>query len=128
MTRINCGIKPALLSNKHLLAEHREIKRIPNYVSKNYSKIDKRSIPTKFSLGNGHVKFFYNKLQYLLNRYTSIYDECILRGFNITNYSGAWENIPDDMMKNYTSTTEDATTVINRLKERDIEFYKNLVL
>ena len=36
MTRINCGIPPEELSDKHLLAEHREIKRIPN--CKEYQK------------------------------------------------------------------------------------------
>lgn len=34
MTRINCGIPPSELTNKHLLAEHREIKRIPNAIAK----------------------------------------------------------------------------------------------
>ena len=32
MTRINVGILPKELSNKHLIAEHREIKRIPNCI------------------------------------------------------------------------------------------------
>ena len=36
----------------------------------------------KFKLGIGHVKFFYNKLLYLKNRYISLYNECIKRGFN----------------------------------------------
>ncbi len=40
-------------------------------------------IPDKFKLGTGHVKFFYNKLLYLKNRYTSLYNECIKRGFNV---------------------------------------------
>ena len=34
MTRINVGISPAELNDKHLIAEHREIKRIPNCVAK----------------------------------------------------------------------------------------------
>ena len=34
MTRINAGIPAAMLTGKHLLAEHREIKRIPNEVRK----------------------------------------------------------------------------------------------
>ena len=32
MTRINVGIPPAELTGKHLIAEHREIKRIPNCI------------------------------------------------------------------------------------------------
>ena len=40
MTRINAGIKVENLSDQHLLAEHREIKRIPrtNFKSKPSSK------------------------------------------------------------------------------------------
>jgi hypothetical protein len=34
MTRINTGIPPKELTDKHLLAEHREIKRIPNCIKK----------------------------------------------------------------------------------------------
>ena len=34
MTRINAGIPPKKLTNRHLLAEHREIKRIPNVIKK----------------------------------------------------------------------------------------------
>jgi hypothetical protein len=33
MTRINVGVHPSELSTKHLIAEHREIKRIPNNVN-----------------------------------------------------------------------------------------------
>ena len=34
MTRINVGIDPSELNMKMLMAEHREIKRIPNCVKK----------------------------------------------------------------------------------------------
>ena len=63
MTRINIGIPPKQLTNKHLIAEHREIKRIPNVISK--GKYNLKSIPPEFTLGKGHVSFFYDKLQYL---------------------------------------------------------------
>ena len=32
MTRINVGVDPSELTTKHLIAEHREIKRIPNCI------------------------------------------------------------------------------------------------
>ena len=54
MTRINCGIPPAELTNKHLIAEHREIKRIPNCVIK--GKYSLTGQPDSFKLGAGHVK------------------------------------------------------------------------
>ena len=72
MTRINVGIPPAELVNQHLLAEHREIKRIPNCIAK--GKYNMEDIPDKFKLGKGHVKFFYNKLLHLKKRYMRLYE------------------------------------------------------
>ena len=46
MTRINVGIPPAELVNQHLIAEHREIKRIPNCIAKGRYNMD--GIPDKF--------------------------------------------------------------------------------
>lgn len=48
MTRINAGIAPHLLTNKHLLAEHREIKRIPNVLAKKVNAVT--DIPSEFCL------------------------------------------------------------------------------
>ena len=56
MTRINAGIPPVELTDKHLIAEHREIKRIPNLISK--GKYNMNGQPSEFKLGIGHVKFF----------------------------------------------------------------------
>jgi hypothetical protein len=116
MTRINCGIPPKELTNKHLLAEHREIKRIPNCISK--GKYSLKDQPKKFKLGPGHVKFFYDKCAYLLNRYKQLYNECILRGFNVQDYSCAWDDIPTSLMNDYTPTEIDQIIVRNRIAER----------
>ena len=116
MTRINVGIPPADLVNQHLIAEHREIKRIPNCIAKGKYNMD--GIPDKFKLGTGHVKFFYNKLLYLKNRYTSLYNECIKRGFNVQNYIGAWNNVPEKLMNDYKPTYVDRLIVQQRINEK----------
>ena len=116
MTRINVGIPPAELINQHLIAEHREIKRIPNCIAKGKYNMD--GIPDKFKLGTGHVKFFYNKLLYLKNRYVSLYNECIKRGFNVQNYSKAWDNLPDELLNYYEPTLEDRLIVQERINEK----------
>jgi deoxyribonuclease (pyrimidine dimer) len=92
MTRVNVGYPVKELTRQHLIAEHREIKRIPNMVAA--GRVDLDNIPTTFCLGTGHVRFFYDKLGYLLTRYREIYDECILRGYRVQNYSSAWNDIP----------------------------------
>ena len=116
MTRINVGIPPAELVNQHLIAEHREIKRIPNCIAK--GKYNMEGIPDKFKLGTGHVKFFYNKLLYLKNRYISLYNECIKRGFNVQNYIAAWDNVPKELMNDYKVQDNDIKIIKQRIYER----------
>lgn len=116
MTRINVGIPPAELTSKHLIAEHREIKRIPNCIAK--GKYNMEGIPDKFKLGTGHVKFFYNKLLYLKNRYIKLYVECIKRGFNVQYYIKAWDNVPKELMGDYQPTPNDKKIIKQRIKDK----------
>jgi deoxyribonuclease (pyrimidine dimer) len=116
MTRINCGVKPAELTNKHLLAEAREIKRIPNLIKKGRFNLEK--VPTKFCLGTGHVKFFYQKQLFLKKRYIELYNECLRRGFNVQNYVSAWDGLSNEFMLDYNPTQTDREIVLERIKER----------
>ena len=116
MTRINIGIPPVELVNQHLIAEHREIKRIPNCIAKGKYNMD--GIPDRFKLGAGHVKFFYNKLYYLFKRYVKLYIECKDRGFNVQNYSRAWDNLPEELLNYYEPTDVDREIVRERINEK----------
>jgi len=116
MTRINVAVKPIELNDKMLIAEHREIKRIPNCVKK--GRYNLSGIPDKFTLGTGHVKFFYNKLEYLHDRYVDLYDECLKRGFNVTNYEEAFNDLPDELYNWYDETNRDRKIILQRINER----------
>ena len=116
MTRINCGIPPAELHDKHLLAEHREIKRIPNTIASGKAVI--QNIPDSFRLGSGHVKFFYNKLGYLLKRYKAIHAECLNRGYKVTDYENCWQGLPKNLMLDYKPKEQDKLIVRQRIYER----------
>lgn len=116
MTRINCGIPPEELTDRHLMAEHREIKRIPNCVSK--GKYSMSNQPTQFTLGTGHIKFFYDKLLYLKNRYENIYQECRNRNFNVTYYGNAWDNVPIELMNDYHPTNNDIQIITERINQK----------
>ena len=116
MTRINVGINPKELTTKHLIAEHREIKRIPNAVVSGKAVI--KDIPDSFRLGAGHIKFFYNKLGYLLERYKLIYAECLRRKFNVQDYSSAWSGVPEELMGGYTPTKQDRLIVQERINSK----------
>jgi len=116
MTRINVGINPKTLTREHLIAEHREIKRIPNMVRTGRAKIE--NIPSEFKLGTGHVKFFYNKLGYLLKRYQEIYRECLRRGYNVQNYSDAWNGIKSELMGDYRPNQKDIELIQKRIASK----------
>jgi len=116
MTRINAGIPPERLKDRHLLAEHREIKRIPNLVRQGRYNIANQ--PDRFCLGPGHVKFFYDKLGYLLARYQRIHQECLRRGFQVQDWSSAWDGVPGELMKGWSPPGGVAQILEERIRER----------
>jgi hypothetical protein len=116
MTRINVGVQPSELVGKHLIAEHREIKRIPNAIKS--GRFNMKGIPKEFTLGTGHVKFFYNKILYLKKRYELIYQECRNRGYNVSNFIESFNDIPKEYMGNYTPTQKDRDLIIERINSK----------
>lgn len=117
MTRINCGIMPSELPDKILLAEHREIKRLPNHLKKHGCK---KFSPEQFKLGTGHVIFFLWRGRYTYRRYNDIYDECIKRGFNVKYYGRAWSIYKRFPLfdNDYKPSKKDRAIIIARLKSR----------
>lgn len=116
MTRINASIPPAELCDAHLLAEHREITRVPNTVRSGRAVI--KDIPKNFTLGTGHVKFFYNKIGFIKNRYKELYNECIARGFSVEPKHSSFENIPQSLMNDWEPTDESNRLIRERIQER----------
>ena len=87
MTRINV-VPPAEICDQQLIAEWRELTRIPNGIVAGKYVIDLEAIPAQYTVrtednpdgGKGHMKFFFNKLKYLYRRYKAIRDELAQRG------------------------------------------------
>lgn len=77
MVRINL-IEPRRLSDQHLIAEYNEILMLVGYVRK-YPLLE--GIPSQFCLGEGHIKFFKDKLGYICDRHRLIRAEMGRRGF-----------------------------------------------
>lgn len=115
MTRINAGISPVELPSRLLLAEIREIKRIPNLINK--GKYNLNDIPDKFTLGTGHVKFFYNKGFYLYRRYLSLRNEALRRGFNVNNFIDAWRGYPPELYNDW-DDKEARNDLVERIREK----------
>lgn len=118
MTRINC-IDPELLSDKHLIAEYRELPRIFNLIRKAQERNDTKTLST-YRLGEGHVRFFYDKALYLQRRQQSLIDECLNRKFNIqyTDTSSLLDGIDPSRLNDWIPTAGDITINISRINER----------
>ncbi len=128
MTRINL-IPVVELMDQHLIAEHRELKRIPSLIQK--GKVNFLNIPTVFTLWTGHVKFFYNKLWFLRNRYIELYEECIKRWFKVENYIWNFSWIPENLFWEFIPNEIDLEISKQRIKEKldakpwFYKYYKN---
>lgn len=120
MTRVNAGIHPAELPNNLLLAELREIKRIPNAVKKRSVPMKFDRLPPTFVLGKGHVTFFYNKLGYLLQRYAALRAEALRRGLNVQDFSGAWHGVNPKLMNDWNETALARRLVLDRIASKGI--------
>ena len=83
MARVNIGVNPKYLADQHLIAESVEITMITGGLRKN-GYVLKSPTPEKFSLGNGHINFFKNKILYLYNRLNAVNEEMRRRNFNPT--------------------------------------------
>ena len=118
MTRINSAIPVQNLTDEHLLAEHREIKRLPAYLQKAIKSGSVNRIPNKFTLGKGHVTFFLDKMKFLRERYDRIYNELTVRHFNVTSYHSNFDNIEDKYSRQYQPTDEEKLFLIERITDR----------
>ncbi|NUJ97364.1 deoxyribonuclease [Candidatus Gracilibacteria bacterium] len=122
MTRVNL-VPVKELYDQHLLAEHREIKRIPNLIKQ--GKYNFVGQPKKYTLGSGHVKFFYDKMEFLRLRYSELYDECLKRGFKVQNYGENFLGLAGEFYNNYFPDDEAIEISKARLKEKyKPNFYK----
>jgi len=116
MTRISVGVRAIELCDAHLIKERIELLRIPNAIKTGKAVV--KNIPPKFTLGTGHVKFFYDKLEYLYDRYLELTAECLERGFKITDFSDSFSDLPKKLYNNYTETDFDREIVVQRVNER----------
>jgi len=117
MTRINSAINVRRLTDEHLLAEHREIKRLPYCLGKAIASGSVKRIPEKFTLGRGHVLFFLDKMLFVENRYRQLYQECNRRNFNVGLYIENFFPLPRAFRCDYTPTGEERQLLIERIRE-----------
>ena len=115
MVRVNL-ISPKKLTDQHLIAEYAEILILADYIKK-YPKLE--NIPKNFCLGEGHQRFFKNKIKYLKKRHEELKKEMRNRNFKprtkwIYKNDPSKETIRDKKtgkVMNFTETWDDDTKI-----------------
>lgn len=119
MTRINC-VPVKELSGPHLVAEYRELPRVFALAEKAAAR-GSFSQPPYYTLGKGHVLFFYTRLGYLAQRHAELIEEMKQRGYK-PSFTGIrredFPSMPDSFWRSWEPTDEALRLNRQRIKER----------
>ena len=121
MTRINT-IDPKHLLDQHLFIGYREITRVAKLAR---GPKPGEKFPQQYTLGTGHVTFFYDKGAFLANRIKLLYTELIARGYKPT--LKVYPDHAPGLHKNWFPSRADHMINLSRLQSKQIErpgFYK----
>lgn len=119
MTRINC-VPVEELSGPHLVAEYRELPRVFALAEKAAAR-GALSQPSNYTLGKGHLLFFYTRLGFLAERHAALVEEMKRRGYK-PSFGGIrrkdFPSIPDSFWGSWEPTEEALRINRQRIKER----------
>ena len=123
MTRINADLDPRQLKRMHLLAELREITMVPAALQRSLRTRAKadilKGIPKSFTLNKGHVSFFYNKLNFLRDRFDALVNEMHNRGYSADGTRiRAFAGFDEEFYGNWQATDADNAIVVERINFR----------
>ena len=125
MTRINL-VPVTVLHDKHLIAEYHELPRAITLAHRSWEKGLPLNVPRTYRMGTGHVKFFYNKMPFLLGRMEFLRRELKSRGVNLTEnkwYETVANLLPLEYHTIWLPNNIDIEISVNRLLERMPEHY-----
>ncbi len=122
MTRINI-VPTRELADQHLVAEYRELFMVGSALARTLKSPNRdkslSSIPEKFTLNTGHVKFFYNKGKYLHKRYDELVEEMKRRGMNPDpERVFKRDQWPDELYQDWQPDDQELAIVRQRIQER----------
>lgn len=95
MTRINC-VPPAELCGKHLVAEYRELPRVFALARAAIARRERPVHVDRYTLGKGHVRFFYTRLKWLAGRQAALIAEMVRRGYSPSFGPPALDGFPPE--------------------------------
>ena len=117
MTRINC-VPVQELHPKHLVAEYRELPRVFKLAEAAYKKRLAIKAPEKYTLGSGHVKFFYSRLGYCKIRFQNLVAEMISRGYSPNFVATPEVDLPPSWYGDWSPDDEALSINRKRIAER----------
>lgn len=115
MTRINT-VPPEILFDEWLIAEYRELPRVISKVRR--GKYANYYAPKFYKMGQGHEKFFINKLLYLKRRHDNIREEMSLRFGKKYAIVVDIQGLPEELCNDWVPEVCDHRINIDRLWER----------
>lgn len=121
MTRINV-VPVESLHYKHLIGEYRELPRVFTLARNAQREVlsGRKKLPPRYTLGTGHVLFFYDKLGYCHKRYRQLVREMVKRGYKPSpiNSADLLYGIDKKLWKYYTPTPEAIKENQERIDQR----------
>ena len=115
MTRINT-LDVSLLLDEWLIAEYRELKRIPNKMRA--GKYLSGWVPEDYRMGFGHERFFLDKMLYLKIRHDELRDEMWARFGKEYDITVEVYDLPEYTLRDWSPEHRDHVVNVGRLRER----------
>ena len=115
MTRINV-VPPENLTDQHLFAEYRELPRAFPLAAAAL----RRGVvlgPPRYTMGEGHVTFFYSRTDYLVGRHAAIVTELLSRSYDLSRTEPLVRVVGYGVSR-WQPTERDISVNLERLRER----------
>ncbi|HYG46103.1 MAG TPA: pyrimidine dimer DNA glycosylase/endonuclease V [Bordetella sp.] len=119
MTRINC-VPVQELTRQHLVAEYRELPRVFGLARKAWQRGPVAG-PPDYTLGKGHLLFFYTRLGYLARRHGELVQEMQRRGYQpafLAPLAEVHADLPPSLWGDWTPTAQALAVNRKRIADR----------
>ena len=102
-----------------MIAEWRELPRVFGLVKKKLDEGQPIIISKNYTMGTGHVRFFYDKLLFLQKRHQALVKEAQKRGFKITlTEKISLKSFPKEYCQDFIPSEQDLEISQQRILEK----------
>jgi hypothetical protein len=117
MTRINL-VDPSELVGPYLVTEYRELPRVIGLSNAAHARgVDPATFPPTYTMGKGHVTFFYDKVGFLASRFAALVAEMESRGMRPQFRSLPDSTVPESWRRDWSPSDKDIEVNRQRIRE-----------